>query len=278
MKKLFTFIVMALMAVGVNAQTKLKLGGQAENSSWSWGWTQTLSAQVNLAFTSQWGEFNLATTGLTEGATYKLVVAEANEKINLRINTSGDPQYIAVNATELTGTIPAGAAKIELQATEANLDLNVVSFEINGVQTTYSTNWGVAMYGGIYTTSQWAELFLIGAAKSEPQQITITFSEAVPADALQLKVYKDEGEDYPAVPAGTEAVITIETAAKAISLQAKDAYTIKIAGATTGPATSVNAVKTVVQQGGVRYNLAGQKVSESYKGVVIENGRKLIQK
>lgn len=278
MKKLFTFIVMALMAVGANAQTKLKLGGQAENSSWSWGWTQTLSAQVNLAFTSQWGEFNLATTGLTEGATYKLVVAEANEKINLRINTSGDPQYIAVNATELTGTIPAGAAKIELQATEANLDLNVVSFEINGVQTTYSTNWGVAMYGGIYTTSQWAELFLIGAAKSEPQQITITFSEAVPADALQLKVYKDEGEDYPAVPAGTEAVITIETAAKAISLQAKDAYTIKIAGATTGPATSVNAVKTVVQQGGVRYNLAGQKVSESYKGVVIENGRKLIQK
>ncbi|MBQ4387704.1 MAG: hypothetical protein II822_08900 [Prevotella sp.] len=278
MKKLFTFIVMALMAVGANAQTKLKLGGQAENSSWSWGWTQTLSAQVNLAFTTQWGEFNLATTGLTEGATYKLVVAEANEKINLRINTSGDPQYIAVNATELTGTIPAGATKIELQATEANLDLNVVSFEINGVQTTYSTNWGVAMYGGIYTTAQWAELFLIGAAKSEPQQITITFSEAVPADALQLKVYKTDGtEGYPAIPAGTEAVITVEDAAMAISLQAKDAYTIKIAGATTGPASSVNAVKTV-QQSGVRYNLAGQKVSESYKGVVIENGRKLIQK
>ena len=271
---------MALMAVGANAQTKLKLGGQGENGNWSWGWTQSFSGPVNLAFTSQWGEFNLATTGLTEGATYKLVVAEANEKINLRINgaTDEDTQYIAINATELTGTIPAGTTKIELQATEANLDLKVISFEINGTQTTYSTNWGTSMYGGVYTTSQWAELYLIGAAKSEPQQITITFDEAVPADALQLKVYKtDDTEDYPAVPAGTEAVITVEYAAKAISLQAKDAYTVKVAGATTAPASFVSAVKTV-QQSGVRYNLAGQKVDASYKGVVIENGRKLIQK
>ena len=29
---------------------------------------------------------------------------------------------------------------------------------------------------------------------------------------------------------------------------------------------------------GIRYNLAGQKVSESYKGVVIMNGKKFVQK
>jgi hypothetical protein len=42
-------------------------------------------------------------------------------------------------------------------------------------------------------------------------------------------------------------------------------------------AAGINTVK-VAAENGVRYNLAGQKVAEDYKGVVIENGRKMIQK
>ena len=42
--------------------------------------------------------------------------------------------------------------------------------------------------------------------------------------------------------------------------------------------TYVRAINTAKQQDGVRYNLAGQKVDESYKGVVIMNGRKMVQK
>ena len=41
--------------------------------------------------------------------------------------------------------------------------------------------------------------------------------------------------------------------------------------------TGVDAI-TVSQKGGVRYNLAGQKVDASYKGIVIENGRKVVIK
>ena len=42
-------------------------------------------------------------------------------------------------------------------------------------------------------------------------------------------------------------------------------------------AAGINTVK-VAAENGVRYNLSGQKVAEDYKGVVIENGRKMIQK
>ena len=44
-----------------------------------------------------------------------------------------------------------------------------------------------------------------------------------------------------------------------------------------GSSAGINAVK-VAAENGVRYNLSGQKVAEDYKGVVIENGRKMIQK
>jgi hypothetical protein len=47
---------------------------------------------------------------------------------------------------------------------------------------------------------------------------------------------------------------------------------------TRGGSTGINTVKTVRIADGAIYNLAGQKVSESYKGVVIKNGRKYVQK
>lgn len=43
-------------------------------------------------------------------------------------------------------------------------------------------------------------------------------------------------------------------------------------------ATAIETVKTAAAANAVRYNLAGQKVGANYKGVVIENGRKLIVK
>ena len=68
----------------------------------------------------------------------------------------------------------------------------------------------------------------------------------------------------------------------------KDAsYTIKkayfaVASATPeaniGTSTGISTIDAAKQQNGVRYNLAGQKVDESYKGVVIMNGRKMVQK
>ena len=47
--------------------------------------------------------------------------------------------------------------------------------------------------------------------------------------------------------------------------------------AAAGGETGINTVKSA-SENGVRYNLSGQKVAEGYKGVVIMNGRKMIQK
>lgn len=60
----------------------------------------------------------------------------------------------------------------------------------------------------------------------------------------------------------------------------KDAY-VAVASAT--PEANVGTsgiadVKALNQANGIRYNLAGQKVDASYKGVVIENGRKMVVK
>ena len=42
--------------------------------------------------------------------------------------------------------------------------------------------------------------------------------------------------------------------------------------------SGIATVNAALQQNGVRYNLAGQKVDASYKGVVIENGKKMMVK
>ena len=47
---------------------------------------------------------------------------------------------------------------------------------------------------------------------------------------------------------------------------------------TNSVATGINNVTVDNAKNGVRYNLAGQRVTESYKGVVIENGKKMIVK
>ena len=48
--------------------------------------------------------------------------------------------------------------------------------------------------------------------------------------------------------------------------------------ANIGTITGISTVNAALQQNGVRYNLAGQKVDASYKGVVIENGKKMMVK
>ena len=45
-----------------------------------------------------------------------------------------------------------------------------------------------------------------------------------------------------------------------------------------GEETAIESVKNVAAEAGVVYNLAGQKVDANYKGIVIKNGKKMIQK
>lgn len=42
--------------------------------------------------------------------------------------------------------------------------------------------------------------------------------------------------------------------------------------------TSVKGIKNIVENNGVRYNLAGQKVGADFKGIAIVNGKKVVLK
>ena len=54
--------------------------------------------------------------------------------------------------------------------------------------------------------------------------------------------------------------------------------TYEIAPTTTPVTTAINTIEADKVQNGVIYNLAGQKVDKSYKGLVIKNGKKVINK
>jgi hypothetical protein len=63
-----------------------------------------------------------------------------------------------------------------------------------------------------------------------------------------------------------------ETEAKSVTVEGEG-----ISKTLVGGSTGINSVKSVVTDSAI-YNLAGQKVNASYKGVVIKNGKKFLQK
>ena len=68
---------------------------------------------------------------------------------------------------------------------------------------------------------------------------------------------------------------TIENAGDVAVTNNQGCHIYKI---TVASASNVQAVKTIVVDNGYFYNLAGQRVDANYKGVVIKNGKKMIQK
>lgn len=259
MKKLFTFVaslLLTLCAVGVSAQTACTLGGQSKNGQYSYGWNQEFGPKIDLFFSNQWGEFNLA-TNLTGAVGYRLTVAEANEKVTLRIYGANEAEnaYISINGTEISGSLTELSftpTKIGVQASEAGVKLGIVSFvlidgENNEVQTDYSVNWGVIMLGGKYTSStEWAELMVNGVEDLGKQRLTIKFNAATPSVTIEevtnsgthLKIIKDDdSEEYPVIPAGvTSFFYDIDAPVKQVSIQARVAdVTVDIASVTTQP-------------------------------------------
>ncbi len=124
----------------------------------------------------------------------------------------------------------------------------------------------------------------------------VEFEEATTTGGSVVAQYAADGAESSSVEfykGATCIVVALAAANKAAIKQtwiqgAKDAkYKLKkayfaVASATPeanlGTPTAISTVKAAAQQEGVRYNLAGQKVNDSYKGVVIMNGKKVVIK
>ena len=85
--------------------------------------------------------------------------------------------------------------------------------------------------------------------------------------------YKYEGE----VPAEADGMQTIAFNLNKDKTLENNYYFDNITWKVEG-ATAIQQVKAGKAEDGARYNLAGQKVGASYKGIVIQNGKKFIQK
>ena len=86
--------------------------------------------------------------------------------------------------------------------------------------------------------------------------------------------YKFEGE----VPAEADGMQTIAFNLNQDKSLENNYYFDNISWEVEGAPTAIQKVQVVKAENGARYNLAGQKVDAAYKGIVIQNGKKFIQK
>lgn len=140
-----------------------------------------------------------------------------------------------------------------------------------------------------YNAKQWGGIaaWLAGdtpADYSAYDNIVFEFAEATPCAVQGFVQYGDNTDNKTWIEAGaTKAVCALgegKAAINQIALQCAEDATLTITRIYLEKAdeTAINAVKAAAQDSDAIYNIAGQKVSASYKGLVIKNGKKYIQK
>ena len=113
-------------------------------------------------------------------------------------------------------------------------------------------------------------------------KVTFEMESHKPSDARGIGLYKNSyeeanliGEQFkPTVKATNTWDITEDCDVVVWNTSGCHIYKIEV----TSGAAGIQAVKTVKADNGFIYNLAGQRVDANYKGVVIKNGQKMIQK
>ena len=113
-------------------------------------------------------------------------------------------------------------------------------------------------------------------------KITFEMESHKPSDARGIGLYKNSyeeanliGEQFkPTAKATNTWDITEDCDVVVWNTSGCHIYKIEV----TSSASGIQAVKTVKAGNGFIYNLAGQRVDANYKGVVIKNGQKMIQK
>ena len=139
---------------------------------------------------------------------------------------------------------------------------------------------GAYLWLGGGGSKQTCPCFTIPGVKAG-SQITVELESHKPTDARGIGLYKNSyaeenliGEQFKPTTKDTKSWdITEDCDVVVWNTSGCHIYTIKVEAG----ASNISTVK-VAAQNNVRYNLAGQKVDNSYKGVVIVNGKKMFQK
>ena len=226
MKKIFTLIAVAAMALSAQAQRISWTADDAADTGTLDG-KEFASGDFKLTITDTEGKVAIDTNNAYFGT------ADANEKFTARLKSGGKSS--SKNTLKLT--IPtAGTLKVYVRTgSNSKTDRNVVL-----------TQNEVALYDAIVEEGQAVKVK--GLDQSDPDKETNVYPV--------ISVTVEAGEVIVTYPVGS-----------------MNFYCFELSGTSTG----INTVKAA-SENRVRYNLAGQKVAEGYKGVVIENGRKVVIK
>lgn len=243
MKKLFTLIAAALMAVGVNAQTEDVIKVTSGNSVWG-------QMFVDDGVDFEW-------PGRTFESTNKLTANKLYAGCNLKNSEDKDLTYALESGSVQTYTIEFGATptfKLQIcvnciipnqyggghstmKFKPLTIEDNKASFTVSNEDCSY-TGWSYKDDG----TGNWIK---DQEYTDVPQDVT----------SLVLQACDDDQTKYPAI------------------------INIKSIKRVTTTATGISKVENLkVAQDGKSFNLAGQQVGKGYKGVVIKNGKKMVIK
>ena len=307
MKKLFTLIVAAFMAVSVNAQTEtpLVLGG---------GWNAGFAGDADVydfTISKKWGAAEFACN--VNSADYPKYILEfedplpANFQVNYTWKTSADAEG---EATPAYGrAVGDGTTKkfelffdqehpyivgVGVQHTdEEEVNLKVKKLTLVGADATEKkidptfTGWAgtdnTVVYKGVVSfDKQYQQLAINGlAGKSD---VTVKVKLAGPTPNVQMCVDYEEGSEWPQFNGSGETIFTTKEGGviKTMGIQYtddKNPAKVSVLGAwLISTTTGISNIENVKLQDGKAFNLAGQQVAKGYKGIVIKNGKKMVIK
>lgn len=308
MKKLFTLIVAAFMAVSVNAQTEtpLVLGG---------GYNAGFAGDADVydfTISKQWGAAEFACN--VNSADYPKYILEfedplpANFQVNYTWKTSADAEG---EATPAYGrAVGDGTTKkfelffdpehpyivgVGVQHTddkEANLKVKKLTLvgadatekKIDATFTGWAGTDNTVSYKGVVSfDDQWQQLAINGlAGKSD---VTVKVKLAEPTPNVQMCVDYEEGSEWPQFNGSDETIFTTKEGGviKTMGIQytdpEKNPAKVSVLGAwLISTTTGISNIENVKLQDGKAFNLAGQQVAKGYKGIVIKDGKKMVIK
>ena len=245
MKKLFTLIAAALMAVGANAQTEDVIKVTSGNSVWG-----QMFVDDGVAF--EW-------PGRTFESTDKLTAKALYAGSNLKDSEDKDLTYARESGSVQTYTIEFGATPtVKLQICVNCIIPN--------------------QYGGGHSTMRYKPLTIednkasFTVSKEDCSYTGLSYKKVMEGEKekwIQDKEYTDEPQDVTS--------LVLQACEKDATYPA--VINIKSIKRVTTTPTGISKVENLeVAKDGKSFNLAGQQVGKNYKGVVIKNGKKMVIK
>ena len=289
MKKLFTHVAAAFMAVGAYAQytptQSLHVMGFQFDAAGTTDWNH------GAEMTNNNGTYTYTSEGVTleAGTNYEFKVREGDTDGDWSLGNWGDNENLNADGTpsNVKASVPETAVytvTITLTPTSASTPTPTFQYKKTGNAGEITHTYTVAGSPEAFFGSNWKQddanndMTLVDDPNSDYDGLyTLERNFAAEASTdFEFKVVQDHawGVAYPAsnatgnIPnAGTyKVVISYDPTSHAVEFHA------------TANADGIDAVKTVTVNTDNRiFNLAGQQVTKAYKGVVVKNGKKYIQ-